>query len=122
MVGAAALVMIAASVAILRSPAAFPFALGVIVMSAVNILKIYLLERTVKATAGKGSIDEGKNYIRLQYLLRYFITGVVLLIIGVLYVIDRIPEAFAWGAVFGIFTMQISLMIVRHMKFEEEDE
>ena len=121
MTGAAALVMIAAGAAVLRSPAAIPFALGVVVMSAVNVFKIYLLERTVNAATDIENIDAGKNYMRLQYLLRYFITGVVLLVFGLLYWQELIPEASAWGAVFGIFTMQISIMIVRHLKFDDDN-
>ena len=119
---AAALVMIIAATAILRSAAALPFALGVIIMTAVNVFKIFLLERTVNAAADMENIDTGKNYVRLQYLLRYFITGAVLLVIGLLYWRELIPEACAWGAVFGIFTMQISVMIVRHMKFDDEQK
>jgi len=120
MAGAAALVMILAATAILRSPAVFPFALGVLIMTAVNIFKIFLLERTVNATVGMDNIDTGKNYVRLQYLLRYFITGVVLLAVGLLFWQELIPEACAWGAVIGVFTLQISVMIVRHMKFDDE--
>ena len=122
MAGAAALVMIIAAAAILRSAAVLPFAAGVIIMTAVNVFKIFLLERTVNATVDIDNIDAGRNYVRLQYLLRYFITGAVLLAIGLLFWFEKIPEACAWGAVFGIFTMQISVMIVRHMKFEEEQK
>jgi len=99
-----------------------PFALGVIVSASLNVLKILMLERSVKKTLDMDNPDIGKNYIRFQYLLRYFMTGVVLVIIGLLHVYADNPRIVSiWGALFGIFTMQIALIAVRHTKLIEDE-
>ena len=101
---------------------ALPFALGVIVTSALNILKIIMLERSIQKTLSMDNPDTGKNYIRLQYLLRYFLTAVVLVIIGLLHVFVDNPRIISiWGALFGLFTMQIALIVVRHTKLIEDE-
>jgi uncharacterized membrane protein len=95
------------------------FSIGVILTSALNAWKIYLLERTVKRTLDMEDPDTGKNYVRFQYLLRYFLTGLVLLAAGLIsYFTPHV--SIAVGAVAGVFTMQISIMIVRHMKIDDE--
>ena len=100
---------------------AIPFALGVIVTSALNVLKIKMLERSVRKTLDMDNPDTGRNYIRLQYLFRYFITAVVLVIIGLLHVYVDSPRIISiWGALFGLFTMQIALIVVRHSKLIED--
>jgi len=101
---------------------ALPFALGVIVTSALNILKIIMLERSIQKTLDMDNPDTGKNYIRLQYLLRYFLTAVVLVIIGLLHIYIDSPRIISiWGALFGLFTMQIALIAVRHTKLIEDE-
>jgi len=101
---------------------ALPFALGVIVTSSLNILKIVMLERSIQKTLNMDNPDTGKNYIRLQYLFRYFITAVVLVIIGLLHVYFDEPRIISiWGALFGLFTMQIALIAVRHTKLIEDE-
>jgi hypothetical protein len=50
--------------------------------------------------------------------LRYFLTGAVLLAIG-LFGYFTPHTSIIFGAVFGLFTMQISIMIVRHMNLDE---
>jgi len=101
---------------------ALPFALGVIVTSSLNILKIIMLERSIQKTLGMDNPETGKNYIRLQYLFRYFITAVVLVIVGLLHVYIDSPRIISiWGALFGLFTMQIALIAVRHTKLIEDE-
>jgi len=91
------------------------FAAGVAATSLLNVGKIILLERTVKITLEMDNPESGKNYVRLQYLLRFFLTGVVLLGIGLIgYFTEYISIAI--GALAGVFTMQIAIIIVRHMK------
>jgi len=119
MIALAAFVMIIGGALFYRSFEALPFAFGVLVTSALNVLKIIMLERTVNKTLDMEDPDSGRNYIRLQYLFRYFITAVVLVVIGIIHTRSAVPVISIWGALFGIFTMQIAVIITRHMKQEE---
>ena len=135
-----------------RSFVAVPFTLGVCVTSALNVLKIWMLERSVQRIAGMDVEDKdmGKNIVRFQYLLRYFLTGVVLVAIGLIQnytspppinsnrtvhievwatLFPNGPESLLnapfisiWGALAGIFTLQLAVLIVRSMKLEKDGE
>ena len=113
-IGVSALVMIAGGAAFYRSLKAFNFALGVILPSLLNVLKVFLLERTARKTLDITDPSRGKVYIQVQYLLRFVLSAAVLVVAAVVPFID------VMGAVFGIFTLQISVLIVRSMKFPEE--
>jgi len=115
----AALAIMVFGALIYRSLEAIYFAIGVMLTSALNILKVLLLERTVKKAVDMEDPDVGKNYVRLQYLLRYFLTGLVLLAVGLVSTYVEPPFINIWGAVTGIFTLQISVIIVRSMKLEQ---
>ena len=121
MIGLAALVLILVGAIIFRSVEAFYFAFGVILTSALNVLKICMLERTVSNTLENDNVEAGKNKMRLQYLFRYFITAVVLLAIGLVNMFFDPPFINIWGAVAGIFTLQIAVIIVRNKKLDETD-
>jgi hypothetical protein len=92
-----------------------PFALGVALMSALNVAKVFLIERTVNKTVEIENTGAGKTYIRLQYFLRFFLTGVVLVIAAVTDFID------IWGAVAGVFTFQIAAFSLKFMKLDEPE-
>jgi len=96
----------------LPSREALPFALGVLLTSALNVLKVYMLERTVQKAVGKADAASGKNFVRFQYLIRYFLTGLVLVAAAL------IPFINIWGAIIGVFTLQISIVVVRSMKLD----
>jgi len=119
----AAMVIIAGGAAVYLFAAALParesflFALGVILTSALNVLKITMLERSVRKTVDMEDPNAGKNYIRLQYLLRYFLTGAVLVVIGVIATLTQY-YGIVWGAIAGIFTLQISVFTVRAMNLD----
>jgi len=101
---------------------ALPFAFGVLVTSAFNIFKLKMLERNIHKTLEMDNPDTGKNYIKLQYLLRYFLTAVVLVVIGLLHIYVDSPRIISiWGALFGLFTIQIALLFVRHTKLIEDE-
>ena len=119
MICTTAMVIIAGGAAFYRSLEAVYFAFGVLLTSALNVLKVILLERTVKNIANMDEPETGKNYVRLQYLLRYFLTGLVLLIAGLVSVYVDPPFINIWGAVAGVFTLQIAVISVRTMKLEE---
>jgi len=150
MVVVAALLIIVIGVVFYRSLAALPFALGVIVTSGLNIIKIRMLERTVQKVISMDDQEAGKNVIRLRYLLRYFLTGIVLVVVGLIHtytspppiyssresylgvwalLFPNAPEALLiapfiniWGALIGIFTLQISVILVRSLKLEKDGD
>jgi hypothetical protein len=95
------------------------FSVGVVMTSALNVWKLYLLERTANKTLNMDDPDTGKNYVRAQYLLRYILTGAVLLAAGLISYYTPY-RSIAYGAIAGIFTLQISVIIVRHMRIDEE--
>ena len=113
------LVIILGGVAIYRSIDAVYFALGTIMTSSLNVFKVLHLERTAKKVVSMDQPETGKNYVRLQYLLRYFLTGIVLLIAGLISVYASPPFINIWGAIAGVFTLQIAVVSVRSMDLEE---
>ena len=105
-IGVSSFVFILAGAVYYRSLSALPFALGVLLTSALNALKILLLERTVE----KAVVMEEQgaaNYVRLQYFLRFMLTGLVLIAAALL------PFISLWGAVAGTFTLQIAAYAVK---------
>ena len=150
MIYIAALIIIVIGIVYYRSLAVLPFAFGVALTSGLNVFKIKLLERAVNKTLDIEDKSSGGNYIRLQYLLRYFMTGVVLVVVGIIHTYTTPPTVFSsreiyfafwrillgsngseallnapaisvWGALAGIFTMQISVILVRFKKFEHDE-
>jgi len=150
MVAVAAFVIIVIGALFYRSLAAVPFALGVLITSGLNVLKLRMLERTVLKVVDMDDRETGKNYVRIQYLLRYFLTAIVLVAIGLIHnyttpppiyssrdsfigvwaaLFPNGPEALLgaplislWGALAGIFTMQLSVILVRSMKLEKDGD
>lgn len=114
-----ALVFIAGGAAYFRSIEALYFAIGVILTSSLNVGRIFLLDRTVKKTLEMDDPSTGKMFVRLQFLLRYLLTGLVLMAAGLISVYVEPPFINIWGAVAGIFTMQIAVIIVRHRKLDD---
>lgn len=123
-----------------------PFLLGLAITSTLNIIKIRMLGNTVNKVLEMTDQDAGKNSVRLAYILRYFLTGIVLVAIGLIHnyttpppffseretyfglwsiVFPNSPEYFReaplisiWGGLAGVFTMQIALIITRTKKLE----
>ncbi|MCL2202133.1 MAG: hypothetical protein FWB75_09225 [Oscillospiraceae bacterium] len=117
-VAVTALVFIAGGIIFFRSIEALYFAFGVVLTSGLNAIKVFLLERTVNRTLDMDDPNTGGNYVKLQYLLRYFLTAVVLALVALVQIFADPPFINVIGAILGIFTLQISVIIVRHMKFE----
>ena len=82
MVIVASVIIILIGALVYRSFAVIPFAFGVIITSALNVLKVQMLERTVQRVVLMDDQEAGKNAVRLQYLLRYVLTGAILVAIG----------------------------------------
>jgi hypothetical protein len=98
---------------LLERVGAVPFALGVILMAGLNIAKVFMIERTVNRTAEIDEVGYGKVYIRLQYLIRFGLTAVVLIVAAITDFID------IWGAVAGVFTFQIAAFSLKFMKLDQ---
>ena len=99
-------VFIAGGVAYYRSSAAFPFAIGVVLTAGLNVVKVIMLERTVSGVTTKDAADV-KRYVRFQYLLRYLLTGITLAFAALA------PFVNLWGAIAGIFTLQIAAFAMK---------
>ena len=120
MICVSALAIIVIGCVVYRSIDSLYFTVGVIMTSSLNVGKVFLLERTVQKALEKEEPDSGKNYVRLQFLLRYVLTTLVLLAAGLISVYVEPPFINIWGAIAGLFTLQISAMIVRHRKYEDD--
>jgi len=102
-------VLIAGSIAFYRSMEFLPFALGAVLGVATNIVKIVMLERAVNNAVGMET-KKAENYLRMQYFLRYIITGAVLAAAILL------PPFNIWGAALGIFTLPIAALFAKNIQ------
>jgi len=145
-----ALVIIIIGTIVYRSLAVFPFALGVLATSGLNILLYGMIERTVRKVLYMEDQVHGKNIVTLHSMLRFLITGAVLAIIGVIHSFTSPPPVYnpgrlyinvwasifpgapeslltapfisLWGALFGIFTLKLSLKLIGFLKLEKDGE
>ena len=101
-----ALVIIVLSAVYFRSSLFLPFAYGVLLTCALNCVKVLHIEHTVKkAVEGQSAGAWGGA----QYMLRFFLTGAVLVFAAVS------PHINLWGAIAGIFTLQIAAYGLRFL-------
>ena len=113
-IGALSLLLAAGGAIYYRSlVGAAQFALGVALSAALNMAKVYLLERTVRKSVDIGDPDAGKRYAQLQYLSRYMLTGLVLAVAALAPFVDL------WGAIIGIFVWQAAIVAMRLMKIDQ---
>ena len=133
-----------------RSLAAIPFAFGVLATSGLNVFLYKMIERTVRKVLYMDDQAHGKVIVTLHSMLRFLITGVVLAIIGVIHsytspppisnpnrtylevwaaIFPGAPESLLtaplislWGALFGIFTLKLSLKLIGFLKIEKDGE
>ena len=95
------------------------FALGVLLTSGLSVVKVILLERAISKTLDMDNPTAGSNYIRIQYLMRYLMTGGALALAGIVTRFVQPPFLNLYGAIAGAFTLQISVIVVRSMKLED---
>ena len=107
------LLLVLVSIAYYRSLAFLPFAAGVLLGGAINALKVFLLDRSIKKSIDMEKEKAGK-YIVFQYLLRFLLTGLVLVLSAVLSFIS------IWGAAAGVLTLQIAVYIMKYTLRHEE--
>jgi len=98
---------IGGSAAYHRSWAFFPFAFGALLSAALSIAKFISLDRTVKKAASLEA-QRASNYVRLQSLLRFLLTGAVLALPAVAIQWGAPPGLF-WGVVAGVLVYQAAV-------------
>jgi 4-hydroxybenzoate polyprenyltransferase len=95
------LICVIGSVIYYRSLKFVPFLLGVLLGSAVSVIKVFLLERAIDKALKMESML-AKNYVSLQHVLRLLLTGVALFLGAV------VDQSNLWGVVCGVFAFQIA--------------
>ena len=101
-IGVSSLFIIAAGAAYYRSLSVIPFALGVLLMSALNAATVIMLKRSFEKTLDMEGKAAGK-FAQSQNLLRYLLIGLVLVLAV------KVPFIGLWGVIAGIFTMPVAL-------------
>ena len=86
-------------------PEALYFAIGVILSTGLNVLKLHMIGLASERIVQMEIEGRGKSFAGLQYLLRFLLTAAVLVAAAYVPFIDLI------GAIFGVFTMQIAFYI-----------
>jgi len=100
------------------------FSLGVLITSALNCFKIFMIERTALKVSDMDNPDVGKGYTYFQYILRYFLTIIVVgLVILIMYLItgqspflsfeygrSTLYDPIIIGLVVGLFTLKIAII------------
>ena len=107
------LLLVLASIVYYRSLAFLPFAVGALIGVATNVLKVFLLDRSLQKFITMEK-DKATNYIILQNLLRFLLAGVVLVLSAVL------PFISLWGAAAGILTWPIATRIMSYVLNREK--
>jgi len=98
-----------------RSLPFLPFALGVLLFLGVNILKVFMIEQSIKKIVDTND-KKTYNYFRLQYLLRFVITGAALAAAALLDFISL------WGALAGVLIFQISAYTLKSFTKDLEEQ
>lgn len=99
-------VIMAAAVLYYRSLSCMPFVLGVLLGAVVSIIKVLLLGRVVNRAVDMER-KAASAYASFQHLLRFALTGAVLLL-GAF-----VPAISLWGAVAGVLTYQVAAYSIR---------
>jgi len=86
---------------------AMHFSFGVLLTTCLNCVKIILLEKTAARVVELNDEARGKNFARMQYFFRFLLTIAVFLAAAFVPFIDL------FGAIFGIFTMQLAMYVWR---------
>lgn len=119
-----ALIFILGSVIYYRSLDCLPFVFGIILGTAISIIKIFLLTHTVDRALNEDK-SNAKKIVSLHQFVRFVIVGIVLVIASV------VPQINLWGVVIGVLAFQPAIYIARskgtkvssnHNKSEELEE
>lgn len=122
----------------ITTSAALLFSLCVIIMSLVNCLKIYMLERSLIKGLNLDDPAKHKGYFWLQYIIRYFLTiFVVVAVVAITFFITgespfitihtdttapRVYNPIIFGLAVGLFTMKFGIMLTKVGNSESDEE
>ena len=102
------ILIIGAVLAFLHMGEFLPVALGAFFGVAISVLKVIMIDRTVKNVAGMEADTAGK-YVRIQHFLRFGITGALLVIAAL------VPFINLLSAAAGVLTFQVATMSMRRV-------
>jgi len=78
-----------------------PFVLGVLWITVVNVIKALWIDRMVETIAEMQDSAQSKGYVLGQFLTRFLLIGVALVVAAL------VPyRGFLWGAIAGLLTFQ----------------
>ena len=100
-------ILVVVGIAYYRSFSCLPFILGAFLGSALNILKIVMLDYIVDKAVNMDAILVSK-YVNVQKLFRLLITGVILAVSALASFINL------WGTVAGIFVWPIAVFFANY--------
>ena len=100
------------------------FSVGVFITSALNCFKIFMIERTATKISNMDNPERGKGYAYFQYIVRYFLTAIVVgLVILIMFLItgespflsfehgrSTLYDPMIIGLVVGLFTLKIGVI------------
>ncbi len=81
------------------------FAAGITLGTLFSVGRMLLLERNVRRSLDMEA-ENAQNYMRVNFALRYVLTFAVLALFAIT------PWISIWGAIIGIFAMQVAIYIV----------
>ena len=109
------IVAIGALLAVLNVAEFWPLAFGAVFGTAISLLKIIMIERTV-AKASCMSAEKVGNYVRMQHLFRFAITGVLFIAAAIIPIIN------IYSAAAGILSFQAAAVSSRRAAVMHEGE
>ena len=89
-----------------RSFTLLHFIYGAFLGTVTNIIRTIMLDRTVQRILTFGP-EKASNYVRIQYLLRFLITGLALILAAL------VPFINLWATVIGILVYQIAIYFTK---------
>jgi energy-coupling factor transporter transmembrane protein EcfT len=101
-----ALIFIIGSAIYYRSLSFLPFVFGILIGTAVSIIKVFLLEHAVDKALTMEQNHAG-NYVRVHHIFRLLLTGVALFLGAV------VPQISLWGVAIGILAFQLAIYIAK---------
>ena len=114
------LVIMGAGAVVYRSFSALLFAFGVFMLAALNVAKVFLMERTARKAVELEQSSTAKSYLQTQYFFRFVLTGIVFIAPMALARFMDDPASI-WGSLAGVFTLQIAAFSTKFMKLESEE-
>jgi hypothetical protein len=106
-IGIVFLAIVVGGVAYFRSAPALPFALGAVVTSAVNVVNLYWLKRSLEAAQAMDAAY-ASGYVRLRGMGRMFLLLAAMVGAGFLAQLEVFGIPLLAGAVFGAFTTRLA--------------